>query len=84
MFTAHPELDRDLFNRGNQAQGDQPRALAGSIAAYATMLVAEDERYPLDQLLARIAHKHASLGITGDQYPIVHEHLFAAIVRGAG
>ena len=37
MFAAHPELQRDLFNRGNQAQGDQPRALAGAIAAYATM-----------------------------------------------
>ena len=23
MFAAHPELERDLFNRGNQAQGDQ-------------------------------------------------------------
>jgi len=31
MFAAHPELERDLFNRGNQAQGDQQRALAGAI-----------------------------------------------------
>ena len=22
MFAAHPELERDLFNRGNQRQGD--------------------------------------------------------------
>ena len=83
MFTAHPELERDLFNRGNQAQGDQQSALAGAIAAYATLLVAEDGRDPLD-VLARIAHKHASLGITEDQYPIVHEHLFAAIVEVLG
>ena len=83
MFAAHPELERDLFNRGNQAQGDQQRALAGAIAAYATLLVAEDGRDPLD-VLARIAHKHASLGITEDQYPIVHEHLFAAIVEVLG
>ena len=33
MFAAHPELERDLFNRGNQAQGDQQSALAGAIAA---------------------------------------------------
>ncbi|MCY7395521.1 MAG: globin domain-containing protein [Nocardioides sp.] len=83
MFAAHPELERDLFNRGNQAQGDQQRALAGAIAAYATLLVAEDGRDPLE-ILARIAHKHASLGITEDQYPIVHEHLFAAIVEVLG
>ncbi len=83
MFAAHPELERDLFNRGNQAQGEQQSALAGAIAAYATLLVAEDGRDPLE-VLARIAHKHASLGITEDQYPIVHEHLFAAIVEVLG
>ena len=83
MFAAHPELERDLFNRGNQAQGDQQSALAGAIAAYATLLVAEDGRDPIE-VLARIAHKHASLGITEDQYPIVHEHLFAAIVEVLG
>ena len=83
MFAAHPELERDLFNRGNQAQGDQQSALAGAIAAYATLLVADDGRDPVE-VLARIAHKHASLGITEDQYPIVHEHLFAAIVEVLG
>lgn len=80
MFAAHPELQRDLFNRGNQAQGDQQRALAGAIAAYATLLTSEGAPKPAD-LLARIGHKHASLGITEDQYPIVHEHLFAAIAQ---
>ena len=83
MFAAHPELERDLFNRGNQAQGDQQSALAGAIAAYATLLVAEDGRDPVE-VLARIAHKHASLGIAEDQYAIVHEHLFAAIVEVLG
>jgi nitric oxide dioxygenase len=83
MFAAHPELERDLFNRGNQAQGDQARALAGAIAAYATILVTESGREP-EEILARIAHKHASLGIVADQYPIVHEHLFAAIAEVLG
>lgn len=83
MFAAHPELERELFNRGNQAQGDQQRALAGSIAVYATLLVAEDGPEPRD-VLARIAHKHASLGVNEDQYSIVHEHLFAAIVEVLG
>ena len=83
MFAAHPELERDLFNRGNQAQGDQQRALAGAVASYATLLVTEGGPDP-QQVLGRIAHKHASLGITEDQYPIVHEHLFAAIVEVLG
>ncbi|MCA5893403.1 hemin transporter [Isoptericola sp. NEAU-Y5] len=83
MFAAHPELERDLFNRGNQARGDQQRALAGSIAAYATLLVDDSGRDP-GTVLARIAHKHASLGILPEHYPIVHEHLFGAIVAVLG
>ncbi|PRC61517.1 hemin transporter, partial [Mycobacterium sp. ITM-2017-0098] len=39
MFSAHPELLRNLFNRGNQAQGAQQRALAAAIATFATHLV---------------------------------------------
>jgi hemoglobin-like flavoprotein len=83
MFAAHPELKRDLFNRGNQAQGDQARALAGAIAAYATILVTDSRRTP-EEILTRIAHKHVSLGIVAEQYPIVHEHLFKAIVAVLG
>ncbi|MBA9007138.1 globin domain-containing protein [Thermomonospora cellulosilytica] len=83
MFAAHPELLRDLFNRGNQANGTQARALAGSIAAFAGMLLEHPGRRP-DAMLARIAHKHASLGITADQYTIVQRHLFAAIAEVLG
>ncbi|GAA4992039.1 globin domain-containing protein [Kitasatospora paranensis] len=83
LFEAHPELLRDLFNRGNQANGSQRQALAGSIAAFATALVAHSEVRP-DAMLARIAHKHASLGIAPEQYQVVHEHLFAAIVEVLG
>ena len=78
MFTARPDLLRDLFNRGNQAQGEQQKALAGAIAAYASLLVSDDAPN-IDAMMSRIANKHASLGITEDQYPIVYEHLFAAI-----
>ncbi|MGV0834053.1 globin domain-containing protein [Mycolicibacterium thermoresistibile] len=83
MFAAHPELLRNLFNRGNQAQGAQQRALAASIATFATHLVDPALPHPAE-LMSRIAHKHASLGITAEQYPIVHEHLFAAIVAVLG
>ncbi|MFI6641341.1 globin domain-containing protein [Streptomyces sp. NPDC050504] len=78
LFAAHPELLRDLFNRGNQAAGTQKQALAGSIAAFATHLVERPDTRP-DVMLSRIAHKHASLGVTEGQYKVVHQHLFAAI-----
>ncbi|MFF8813743.1 globin domain-containing protein [Streptomyces pactum] len=83
LFADRPELLRDLFNRGNQASGDQQRALAGSIAAFAGMLLEHPEVRP-GAGLARIAHKHASLGISADQYPLVHRHLFAAIAEVLG
>jgi nitric oxide dioxygenase len=83
LFTARPELLRDLFNRGNQAAGTQRQALAGSIAAFATHLLEHPDERP-DVMLGRIAHKHASLGVTPEQYKVVHEHLFAAIAEVLG
>ncbi|WP_405488953.1 globin domain-containing protein [Streptomyces sp. NBC_00096] len=83
LFTAHPELIRDLFNRGNQNAGLQKQALAGSIAAFATHLVTHPDTRP-DVMLGRIAHKHASLGVTREQYPIVHKYLFEAIAEILG
>jgi nitric oxide dioxygenase len=78
LFDDRPELLRDLFNRGNQANGEQQQALAGSIAAFAGMLLDRPDDRP-DAMLARIANKHASLGVTSEQYKLVHRHLFAAI-----
>ncbi|MDT9700074.1 globin domain-containing protein [Streptomyces sp. P17] len=83
LFAARPDLLRDLFNRGNQASGTQRRALAGSIAAFATYLVEHPDERP-DAMLARITHKHASLGVAPEQYALVHEHLFAAIADVLG
>ncbi|MEV0077177.1 globin domain-containing protein [Nocardia neocaledoniensis] len=83
LFEHHPALRRDLFNRGNQAQGSQQRALAASIATFAGYLVDPALPHPTE-LLARIGHKHASLGITPDQYQVVHDNLFAAIVAVLG
>ncbi|MGW9046112.1 globin domain-containing protein [Streptomyces lydicus] len=78
LFADRSELLRDLFNRGNQANGEQKKALAGSIAAFAGMLLEHPDSRP-DAMIARIANKHASLGVTSDQYKLVHQHLFAAI-----
>ncbi|MGJ7440358.1 FAD-binding oxidoreductase [Aquipuribacter sp. MA13-6] len=81
MFDARPELMDGLFNRGNQAQGAQQVALAGSVAAFAT--AALQNQLP-EQLLMRISHKHASLGLRPDQYQVVHDHLFWAIADVLG
>jgi hemoglobin-like flavoprotein len=43
LFDAHPELLDGTFNRGNQARGEQQQALAGSVAAFASTLVATPE-----------------------------------------
>lgn len=78
MFAARPDLLDGVFNRGNQAAGTQQVALAGSVAGFAAALVQDPGLVP-ERLMARIAHKHASLGIAPEQYGVVHEHLFWAI-----
>jgi nitric oxide dioxygenase len=83
MFADRPELLDGMFNRGNQASGAQRRALAGSIAAFAGALLTEPGTRP-DTLLARIAHKHVAVGVTDDQYTIVHKYLFGAIAEVLG
>ncbi|WP_026551358.1 globin domain-containing protein [Arthrobacter sp. H20] len=83
MFAERPELMDGLFNRGNQADGRQQQALAGSVAAFAGYLVNKPDEMP-DHLLARISHKHVSLGLRPDQYQIVHDHLMWAIVDVLG
>jgi len=80
LFAAHPELLDGLFSRANQRSGEQQKALAGSIAAFASHLVQHPDTMP-EQVLSRIAHKHTSLGITEDQYQIVYKYLFEAIAE---
>ncbi|MDX3451758.1 FAD-binding oxidoreductase [Streptomyces sp. ME02-8801-2C] len=83
LFEERPELLRNLFNRTNQATGAQREALAGSVAAFATLLVERPDERP-DTVLSRIAHKHVSLGITADQYPLVGRHLLGAVAEVLG
>jgi hemoglobin-like flavoprotein len=83
LFGEHPELLDGTFNRGNQAEKTQQMALAGSVAVFASSLVKSPEQVP-EHLLARIAHKHASLGISPEQYDVVHDNLFWAIVDVLG
>ncbi|MDX8141460.1 globin domain-containing protein [Lentzea sp. NBC_00516] len=80
MFAAHPEL-LNLFNRGNQASGKQQIALAAAVVAYAQHLL---DGTPFGPIAERIAHKHVSLGVRSDQYPIVGKHLIGAVATVLG
>ena len=82
MFEAHPELLR-LFNKGNQANGDQRKALAASVVAYAVQLIDPDAP-PFHPIMERIAHKHVSLGIRPEQYTIVGRFLMGAVADVLG
>lgn len=83
MFEARPDLLDGMFSRANQKNGTQPQALAGSIAMFASHLLNHPDSYP-DEVLSRVAHKHASLGLLPEEYPTVHEHLFGAIAADLG
>ncbi|MFJ3959016.1 globin domain-containing protein [Arthrobacter sp. NPDC090010] len=80
LFTAHPELLNGTFSRANQRNGEQQKALASSIAGFASHLVNSPGTLP-ETMLGRIAHKHASLGITESQYQVVYQYLFEAIAE---
>ncbi|MGZ4134492.1 MAG: globin domain-containing protein, partial [Tumebacillaceae bacterium] len=75
LFTNHPEL-LNIFNHANQAQGRQQNALAGAVYAAAANI---DNLAAIIPVVKQIGHKHRSLGILPEHYPIVGETLLAAI-----
>jgi nitric oxide dioxygenase len=80
MFKHNPEL-KHVFNQGHQAGGEQQRALAGAVAAYAEHI---DDPSVLMPVVTRIVHKHVSLGIRPEHYQIVGKHLLASISEVLG
>lgn len=75
LFTSHPEL-LNIFNHANQRQGRQQAALANAVYAAALHI---DKLESILPAVRQIAHKHRSLGIQAEHYPIVGENLLAAI-----
>lgn len=75
MFTHNPEL-KDIFNMGNQETGKQPFALFSALAAFAQNI---DNLDVLTSALSRITHKHTSLNILPEHYPIVGHHLIETL-----
>ncbi|KAI0413004.1 flavohemo protein [Xylaria grammica] len=80
LLDANPEL-RNVFNEANQVGGAQPRALAGAVFAYATYV---DDLGKLGAAVERIAHKHASLNVQPEHYPIVGKYLLEAVAAVLG
>ncbi|MEK4026568.1 MULTISPECIES: NO-inducible flavohemoprotein [Sporosarcina] len=80
MFEAHPEL-LDIFNHANQSQGRQQTALANTVYAAAQHI---DDLGAILPAVVQIAHKHVSLGILPEHYPIVGEYLLGAIKEVLG
>ncbi|WP_263142741.1 NO-inducible flavohemoprotein [Pseudomonas sp. RIT-PI-AD] len=75
MFAEYPQV-RPLFNQAHQASGEQPRALAEGVLAYARHI---DRLDALGPLVARIVNKHVALQIQPAHYPIVGTCLLQAI-----
>ena len=75
MLSEHPEV-RPFFNQANQDSGDQPRALANGVLMYAKNI---DKLEQLGGLVSQIIHKHVSLQIQPEHYPVVGSCLLRAI-----
>jgi nitric oxide dioxygenase len=80
MFENHPEL-LNIFNHANQKQGRQQTALANAVYAAAKHI---DNLGAILPVVKQIAHKHRSLGIKAEHYPIVGQNLLAAIQEVLG
>ncbi|MBE2894763.1 globin domain-containing protein [Spirabiliibacterium falconis] len=80
MFNEHPEL-LNIFNKTNQARGQQPTALATTVLAAAKHI--DNLEAILDHVI-QIGHKHRALEIHAEHYPIVGKHLLGAIKEVLG
>lgn len=80
MLATHPALTR-LFNMGNQANGAQQQSLAAAVFAYAANI---GNPAALGPVVTRIVHKHVSVGLRAEHYPIVGHHLVKAIAETLG
>ena len=80
MFEHNPEL-KQVFNQGQQQAGQQQKALALAVLAYAEQI---DDPSVLLPVLTMVANKHVSLGIRAEHYAIVGKHLLASISEVLG
>ena len=75
LFIGHSEL-LNVFNEANQHKGGQSASLATSILMYAAHI---DHIDKIGDMVDYIAHKHSSLEVQPEHYPIVGDYLLRAI-----
>ncbi|MBD1371868.1 NO-inducible flavohemoprotein [Hazenella sp. IB182357] len=80
LFQKHPEL-LNVFNKTHQVKGTQPRALAHSVYMAVKHIQSLEQILPVVEL---IAHKHRSLGVLPEHYPVVGENLTIAMEEVLG
>lgn len=75
LFRDYPEV-LPYFNQAHQHSGEQQRALANGVLAYARHI---DKLDALGGLVATIINKHVALQIRAEHYPLVGASLLKAI-----
>jgi nitric oxide dioxygenase len=70
-----------FFNKNNQKRGEQPKALAHAIVAYASNI---DNLGVLGSAVDLMAVKHCGLQVLPEHYPIVHDNLMASVAEVLG
>ncbi|MBP3950822.1 NO-inducible flavohemoprotein [Bacillus suaedae] len=80
LFENYPEL-LNIFNHANQKKVRQQTALANTIYAAALHI---DQLEVLLPTVKQIAHKHRSLGVKAEHYPVVGTYLLKAIKEVLG
>ena len=80
MLTHNPELQQ-VFNITHQKTGHQAKALASAVLAYAQHI---DNPAVLMSAVKHIGHKHSSVNIRAEHYPIVGHHLIESIKEVLG
>lgn len=80
LFRDNPAL-LNIFNQTNQSKGRQQTALANTVYAAAQHI---DNLEAIVPVVVQIAHKHVSLGVLPEHYPIVGQYLLDAIKEVLG
>jgi len=85
MLATQPEL-LHYFNPAHHMPVSihQPKALAGSIVAYASNIKDLSPLLVPGGPVAAICHRHCALGIYPAQYGVVHENLMASVGKALG
>ncbi|KAF1808190.1 globin-like protein [Eremomyces bilateralis CBS 781.70] len=80
VLNDNPAL-RNIFSHTHQESGHQAAALARSLYLYASHI---EDLSALKDLVELVAHKHASLYVLPEHYPIVGKYLLAALKTTLG